>query len=121
LKATLSDKLTFENLTVNNILTAIVWASITNRAGRVRAVVSAGARCGSEVRSHHQHFMRSAFTRLDGVETFLTRRRTEGCIEDMDVSVLLREDDMERLSRDPVWNSWLVCWVASGAPNVLYV
>jgi hypothetical protein len=107
LKATLSDKVTFENLTVNNILTAIVWASITNRAGRVRAVVSVGARCGSEVRSH-QRFMRSAFTRLDGVETFLTRRRTEGCIENMDMSVLLREDDMERLSRDLVWNSWLV-------------
>jgi hypothetical protein len=103
LKATLSDKLTLENLTVNSILTAIVWASITNRAGRVRAVVSAGARCGSEVRSHHQRFMRSAFTRLDGVETFLTR-----------------EDDMERLSRDPVWNSWLVDYARLRAAHRMF-
>jgi hypothetical protein len=56
----------------------------------------------------HPGFMRSAFIRLDGVVTFLPRRRAEERIEDMDVSVLLREDDMERLSRDPVWNSWLV-------------
>jgi hypothetical protein len=56
----------------------------------------------------HPGFMRSAFIKLDGVVTFLPRRRTEGYVEDMDVSVLLREDDMERLSNDPVWNSWLI-------------
>jgi hypothetical protein len=56
----------------------------------------------------HPGYMRSALIKLDGVVTFLPRRRAEGRIEDMDVSVLLREDDMERLSRDPVWNSWLI-------------
>jgi hypothetical protein len=56
----------------------------------------------------HPGYMRSALIKLDGVVTFLPRRRAEGRIEDMDVSVLLREDDMERLSRDPVWNRWLI-------------
>jgi hypothetical protein len=56
----------------------------------------------------HPGYMRSALIKLDGVVTFLPRRRAGGRIEDMDVSVLLREDDMERLSRDPVWNSWLI-------------
>jgi hypothetical protein len=56
----------------------------------------------------HPGYMRSAFIKLDGVVTFLPRRRTEGCVDDMDVSVLLREDDMERLNKDPVWNSWLI-------------
>jgi hypothetical protein len=53
-------------------------------------------------------FMRSAFMRLDGVTTFLPRRRLgERGEGDMDVSVLLREDDMERLSNDAAWQSWL--------------
>jgi hypothetical protein len=53
-------------------------------------------------------FMRSAFIRLDGVVTFLPRRRSEAGNEEMDVSVLLREDDMERLSHELTWNGWLV-------------
>jgi hypothetical protein len=56
----------------------------------------------------HPGYMRSAFIKLDGVVTLLPRRRTGGRVDDMDVSVLLREDDMERLSKDPVWNSWLI-------------
>jgi hypothetical protein len=52
-------------------------------------------------------FMRSAIIRLNGVVTFLPRRRAEMGAEEMDVSVLLREDDMERISHDATWNGWL--------------
>jgi hypothetical protein len=36
------------------------------------------------------------------------------------VSVLLREDDMERLSRDPVWNSWLVDYARLRAAHRMF-
>jgi hypothetical protein len=54
------------------------------------------------------NYMRSAFMRLDGVVTFLPRRRLGAGDEEMDVSVLLREDDMERLSHNMAWKSWLI-------------
>jgi hypothetical protein len=52
-------------------------------------------------------FMCSAIIRLNGVVTFLPRRRAEMGAEEMDVSVLLREDDMERISHEATWNGWL--------------
>lgn len=52
-------------------------------------------------------FMRKAFMRLGGVVNFLPRRRDGDSNGAMDVSVMLREDDMNRLGDDPAWNSWL--------------
>jgi hypothetical protein len=57
-------------------------------------------------------FMRSALMKLDGVVTFLPRRRVRDCNESLDVSVLLREDDMISLSDNKAWRSWV-----SGASN----
>ncbi|KAH7372297.1 transferase [Pyrenochaeta sp. MPI-SDFR-AT-0127] len=53
-------------------------------------------------------YMRSAFMKLNGVVTFLPRRRADRDKEEIEVSVLLREDDMERLAGDAAWRSWLV-------------
>ncbi|KAH7392177.1 hypothetical protein DE146DRAFT_738030 [Phaeosphaeria sp. MPI-PUGE-AT-0046c] len=52
-------------------------------------------------------FMRKAFMRLGGVVNFLPRRRFEQSNGAMDVSVMLREDDLKRLGDDPAWKSWL--------------
>lgn len=53
-------------------------------------------------------YMRSAFIKLNGVVTFLPRRRMQQDDEEIEVSVLLREDDMERLAANATWQYWLV-------------
>ena len=54
-------------------------------------------------------FMRSAFMKLDGVVTFLPRKRVGlGEEEEMQVSVMLRDEDMKRLETHSAWRSWLV-------------
>jgi hypothetical protein len=54
-------------------------------------------------------YMRSTFMKFDGVVNFLPRRRVgQGEEEEMECSVLLRMDDMERLSKDERLAAWLV-------------
>lgn len=52
-------------------------------------------------------YMRSAFMKSDGVVNMLPRKRNQQG-EEMEVSILLRQDDMERLSENAAWFSWLV-------------
>lgn len=62
-------------------------------------------------------YMRSAFMKFNGVVTMLPRRRVpeEQGDEAIEVSVLLREDDMARLAGDEAWKSWLVKETQNGA------
>ncbi|KAF2108937.1 hypothetical protein BDV96DRAFT_586914 [Lophiotrema nucula] len=55
-------------------------------------------------------YVRSAMVKFDGVVMMLSRRRvpeSEGD-EAIEVSILLKEEDMERLAADEAWRSWLV-------------
>lgn len=54
-------------------------------------------------------YLRTAFIKVDGVVITLPRLGRQGGEEEIEVSVLLREEDMERLSaNERWWRSWLV-------------
>ncbi|KAF2118690.1 transferase family-domain-containing protein [Lophiotrema nucula] len=52
-------------------------------------------------------YMRTVVSEFEGIVTFLPRKRVEEGNESIEASVLLKAEDMERLSSDEAWRSWL--------------